>query len=82
MNKILLIIKREYSSRVKKKSFIIMTLLGPLLFAGLMAGAIFITQADTQENKILIVDEPGLITHLSQEHQQYVPNCVDCYTEN
>ena len=64
MNKILLIIKREYSSRVKKKSFIIMTLLGPLLFAGLMAGAIFITQADTKENKILIVDEPGLITHL------------------
>ncbi|MDP4827660.1 MAG: ABC transporter permease [Flavobacteriales bacterium] len=82
MNKIMLIIKREYSSRVKKKSFIIMTLLGPLLFAGLMAGAIFITQADTQESRILIVDEPGLITHFSEEHQQFVPNCLDCYTEN
>ncbi|WP_199118522.1 ABC transporter permease [Pedobacter sp. ASV28] len=34
MNKILLIIQREYFSRVKKKSFIIMTFLTPLLIAG------------------------------------------------
>jgi ABC-2 type transport system permease protein len=34
MNKILLIIQREYLSRVKKKSFIIMTLLTPLIVAG------------------------------------------------
>ncbi|MFC4212519.1 ABC transporter permease [Pedobacter lithocola] len=34
MNKILLIIKREYLSRVKKKSFIIMTFLTPLIIAG------------------------------------------------
>lgn len=34
MNKILLIIQREYLSRVKKKSFIIMTLLAPLIVAG------------------------------------------------
>src|SRR5690349_11771738 len=32
-NKTLLIIEREYMSRVKKKSFIIMTLLGPLIVA-------------------------------------------------
>lgn len=35
MNKILLIIRREYLSRVKKKSFIIMTFLTPLLIAGI-----------------------------------------------
>ena len=40
MNKIGLVIGREYSSRVKKTSFIIMTILGPLLFAGFMAAAI------------------------------------------
>jgi len=33
MNKILLIIQREYLSRVKKKSFIVMTLLTPVIFA-------------------------------------------------
>lgn len=37
MNKILLIIRREYLSRVKKKSFIIMTFLTPLLIAGIYA---------------------------------------------
>ncbi|WP_410221315.1 ABC transporter permease [Pedobacter sp.] len=35
MNKILLIIQREYLSRVKKKSFIVMTFLTPLLIAGI-----------------------------------------------
>ncbi len=34
MNKILLIIQREYVTRVRKKSFIIMTLVVPALFAG------------------------------------------------
>lgn len=37
MDKILLIIQREYLSRVKKKSFIIMTFLTPLLIAGVYA---------------------------------------------
>ncbi len=37
MNKILLIIQREYFSRVKKKSFIVMTFLTPLLLAGVYA---------------------------------------------
>jgi ABC-2 type transport system permease protein len=35
MNKISVIIKREYVTRVRKKSFIIMTVLAPLLMAGL-----------------------------------------------
>lgn len=36
MNKVLLITQREYLTRVKKKSFIVMTFLGPLLMAALM----------------------------------------------
>src|SRR5512133_821546 len=36
MNKIGLIIGREYLTRVRKKSFIIMTLIGPILFAALI----------------------------------------------
>jgi ABC-2 type transport system permease protein len=35
MNKVSVIIKREYITRVRKKSFIIMTVLAPLLMAGL-----------------------------------------------
>ncbi len=33
MSKITLIIKREYLTRIRKKSFIIMSILGPLIFA-------------------------------------------------
>ena len=40
MRQIWLVTRREYLSRVKKKSFIIMTLLGPLLIA-LFYGLIF-----------------------------------------
>lgn len=36
MNKTWLILKREYLIRVKKKSFIVTTLLVPLFFAALM----------------------------------------------
>ena len=36
MGKISLIIQREYLTRVKKKSFIVLSLLGPLLIAGMM----------------------------------------------
>ena len=36
MNKIGLIIRREYITRVRKRSFIIMAILGPILFASLM----------------------------------------------
>ncbi len=36
MNKISVIIKREYVTRVRKKSFIIMTILAPVLMAAMV----------------------------------------------
>ena len=57
MNKIGLIIKREYSTRVKKKSFIIMTLLGPLLIVGFLSLAIFISTQQESSYSILVLDE-------------------------
>ena len=59
MNKTLLIIQREFITRVRKKSFIIMTLLGPLLFAALIVGSSMIIGADDSKHHILIVDELG-----------------------
>jgi len=41
MNKVLLIIQREYLSRVKNRTFILTTLLTPLLFIGMIAGATY-----------------------------------------
>ena len=62
MNKILLIIQREYLSRVKKKSFILMTILVPVLFIGMIALIAFIAvkQGDFgDKKKIEVADESG-----------------------
>jgi ABC-2 type transport system permease protein len=59
MNKIWLIIKREYLNKVKKKSFLIMTIFGPILFAGLIIGAVMLAGADTTQHTILLADELG-----------------------
>lgn len=60
MNKLFLIIQREYFSRVKKKSFLIMTLLGPLLMAGLMIVPVWLAMRDKTDHQILVLDHSGL----------------------
>ena len=61
MNKILLIIKREYLSRVRKKSFIIMTILGPVLMAGLiLAPVLLMDSSDDEKKEIWVCDENNL----------------------
>ncbi len=61
MDKIKLIILREYLSRVKKKSFIIMTLLGPLLMAGVVIVPVLLARVSQDEAKVIeVVDETGL----------------------
>ena len=53
MNKIGLIISREYITRVRKKSFIIMSLLGPLLIIGFVWLTTFLTKNDKENYEIL-----------------------------
>ena len=61
MNKILLIIQREYFSRVKKKSFLLMTFLVPALFIGMYAVVIFIfIKGDDNIKNIRVLDESGI----------------------
>jgi len=62
MSKIGLIISREYTTRVRKKSFILMTFLAPVLFAGLMAAAIWVSTSDTDKHHVLVVDYAAIIT--------------------
>jgi ABC-2 type transport system permease protein len=63
MGKIGLIIRREYLTRVRKKSFIIMTILGPLLMAGLFIVPIWLTNVNESAKKILVLDESGVLNH-------------------
>src|SRR6185295_15018584 len=60
MSKIPLIIRREYVTRVRKKSFIIMTILGPLLFAGIFASVFLLNKVDSEKHTIVIVDNSHL----------------------
>ncbi len=57
MSKITLIIQREYLTRVKKKSFIIMTLVGPLLMAGLIFARVWLEMIPEDPKKIEVIDE-------------------------
>jgi len=59
MNKTLLVFKKEYFTRVKKKSFIIMTLLVPVLIMLLMTLPLLMTFFKSGTNKIAILDESG-----------------------
>ncbi|WP_266202827.1 ABC transporter permease [Pontibacter kalidii] len=60
MHKIWLIIQREYLTRVRKKSFIIMTLLTPLLLATFMIlPGLLIGMSDEAET-VMVLDESGL----------------------
>jgi ABC-2 type transport system permease protein len=59
MNKISVIIKREYMTRVRKKSFIIMTILAPLLMAGLIVTSILLTLSKDRDFKKIAVIEDG-----------------------
>lgn len=57
MNKTGIIIKREYFIRVRKKSFLIMTFLGPILIASLWIIPFFLALNSETKSRILVIDE-------------------------
>ena len=75
-SKIFLIIAREFSIRVRKKSFIIMTILTPILFAALIVLPSFIMTLSSGEigQKILVVDRSEMCSPFfnDSEEIQYV----------
>ena len=60
MNKTWLIVQREFITRVKKKSFLIMTILGPVLFAALMIMPVWLATQSEDSKHILVLDEIGV----------------------
>jgi ABC-2 type transport system permease protein len=59
MNKIILIIKREYLTRVRNRAFILSTLLTPLLFAILIGGNVYFASRGHSKHKIAVIDANG-----------------------
>ncbi len=69
MNKSFLILKREYLTRVTKKSFLVTTLLVPIFMGAIMiVPAWLATRDDKQERTIAVYDESSLfLDQLNQE---------------
>jgi ABC-2 type transport system permease protein len=80
MNKIWLIFQREFLNRVQKKSFLIATILIPMIFPiiiGVM-GYIFMKQEEgAQQAVVEVLDQSGKIKLDSSERYRFVPLAVD-----
>ncbi len=72
-SKIFLIISREFLIRVRKKSFIIMTILTPLLFAALIVLPSFIMSLSSGEpgKKMLVVDRSQICAPFFNNTENY-----------
>ncbi len=76
MNKILLIIQREFLNRVQKKSFLIATILVPLIFPAIIGGLAYIAIKDAQSAKaetVQVLDESKLFKFESNKRFTFVP---------
>jgi ABC-2 type transport system permease protein len=70
MNKVLLIIQREYVTRVRKKSFIVMTLLVPALFAAMYAVLnIIASDKDQTMHMVSVIDNSGVFKGKFQDEK-------------
>ncbi|WP_295911466.1 ABC transporter permease [uncultured Alistipes sp.] len=82
MSQVGIIIGREFNERVRKKSFIITTLLMPLLVIGLMAAPALIMQFSRGDEKhIAVIDESGLVAPQLQSGDELVFEATDLSTE-
>ena len=71
MKNILLIIQREYLTRVKKKSFIILTLLVPILMMGMYAVIVWAALKGSDQKTISIVDDSGYFENKISDNGAY-----------
>jgi len=63
MNKIRLIIWREFITRVRKPSFLIMTILGPVLIAGGILLTAYLGMQDDNDERVLVIDPAHVIAN-------------------
>ena len=79
-SKIWIVARREYLSRVQKKSFILVTLLTPLGIALFSVVIGFIMNAGSQsDQRVVIKDDTGIIRQMASEDKScllYTSRCV------
>lgn len=72
MSKINLIIQREYTTRVMKKSFILLTFLTPVLMVAMISLIVYLgTIKDNKAKNIVVVDKTGLYKDILKNNESY-----------
>jgi len=71
MNKILLIIKREYLAKVRKKTFLLMTILGPILMAALIVMPVYLANKG-KEKRIIAIASKDISLFNKLEDSEYI----------
>lgn len=84
MNKIILIIKREFLTRVRKRTFIIGTILFPVLYLALIFGTGYIADKTRGDLKIAMIDNSGLFNEgvMSDINKKDSGNIIELFTGN
>lgn len=78
MNHLPLIIKREYLTKVKNKSFIIMTFLSPLIFITFICVVAYLAQLNSDKVRVIsILDESGLVNTLFENSENTSYNILE-----
>ena len=63
ISKLGIIIQREYLNKVKKKSFLLITFLAPILFAALcIIPSLIMMGAKEEAKKVGVIDRSGIVT--------------------
>lgn len=70
MNKILLVIQREYLTRIRKPSFWVLTLLVPVLVIALYAIPVLLATHSSEHAQVMVVDETRLFTDAFESSDQ------------
>lgn len=82
MSNISIIIGREFNERVRKKSFIITTILMPVLMIALMATPALIMQFSRGETKrMAVIDESGIVLPLLENNSEMEFEATDLRVE-
>ncbi len=68
-----IVISREFMTRVKKKSFLVITFLGPVLFAAIaIIPSLIMFFANDDGKKIAVVDDSGIVMPVLESNDSYV----------
>jgi ABC-2 type transport system permease protein len=84
MNKTFLVIGREYLTRVRKRTFIISTILFPLLYLALIFGTGYIAEKSTRKLHVALIDSSGYFNKalVEQANQQDSSSYLEYVTAN